>query len=70
MTHIQKNDNPLNLMMKVLSGQKRPNFVGNILYDIYDEHHYNRDNRNMFDERNHYYKGQHITIEETEKVWS
>ena len=37
-THIQKNDNTLNLMMKVFGSQKRPNFVGNILYDIYDEH--------------------------------
>ena len=41
MTHVQKNDNPLNLMMKVLSGQKRLNFVDNILYDIYDEHQNN-----------------------------
>ena len=41
MTHIPKNDNPLNLMMEVLAGQKRRHFVGNILYVLYDEHHYN-----------------------------
>ena len=38
MTHIPKNDNPLNLIMEVLAGQNIPNFIGNILYDIYDEH--------------------------------
>ena len=40
MTHIPTNYNPLDLMMKVLTGQKRRNHVGNIMYDIYDEHHY------------------------------
>ena len=39
MTHIPKNDNTLDLMTKFLAGQKRQNQVGNILYDIYDEHH-------------------------------
>ena len=41
MTYIPKNDNTLNLMMKVLGCQNRLNCFGNILYDIYDEHHYN-----------------------------
>ena len=36
MTHIPKNDNPLDLMAKFLTGQKRKNHVCNTLYDIYD----------------------------------
>ena len=39
MTHIPTNDDPSDLMTKVLTGQKRRNHIGNILYDIYDEHH-------------------------------
>ena len=38
-THIATNDNPSDLTSNVLTGQKRLNHVGNILYDIYDEHH-------------------------------
>ena len=38
MAHILKNNNPLDLMMKVLARKKRQNVVGKILYDIYDEH--------------------------------
>ena len=37
--HIPTNDNTSDLMTKVLAAQKRQNHVGNILYDIYDEHH-------------------------------
>ena len=55
MTHIPKNNNPLNLMMKVLAGQNRRNFVGNFLYDIYDEHHFNLYNINCFDVRGHFF---------------
>ena len=70
MTHIPKNDNPLNLMMKVLAGQNRRNFVSNFLYDIYDEHHFNRDNTIFYDEREHYYRKHHILIDGTEKLRS
>ena len=38
-SHIPTNDNFSDLMTKVLAGQMRQNHVGNILYDIYDEHH-------------------------------
>ena len=36
--HILKNYNPSGLMTKILVGKKRRNHVGNILYDIYDDH--------------------------------
>ena len=39
MNHITKNANPSDLMTKVLAGQKGKNHFGNILYNIYDEHH-------------------------------
>ena len=39
-THIPTNDDPSDLIMKVITIQKRQNHVGNILYNIYDEHHY------------------------------
>ena len=35
-THIPTNENPSDLMTKVLAGQKRQNHVGGILYYIYD----------------------------------
>ena len=38
-THIPTNDNISDLMTKVLVGQKRQNHIGNILYDVYDEHY-------------------------------
>ena len=38
-THILTNENPSDLMAKVLAIQKRQTHVVNILYDIYDEHH-------------------------------
>ena len=41
MTYINKNYNPLNIIMEVLGGQNRLNFVGNILYDLFVEHQYN-----------------------------
>ena len=37
--HILTNDNPSDLMTKVLAFYKRQNHVCNILYDIYDGHH-------------------------------
>ena len=39
-THIPKNYNPSDLMTKVIVVQERQNYTGNILYYIYDEHHY------------------------------
>ena len=38
-TEISTNDNPLHMMAEVLVGHKRRNFSGDILYNIYDEHH-------------------------------
>ena len=38
-THIQTDNNTLDMMTIVLVGQKRQKHVGNILYGIYDEHH-------------------------------
>ncbi len=37
-THIKSEDNLLDLMTKVTHGAKRRRLVGNILYDIYDDH--------------------------------
>ena len=34
-THIPTNDNPFDMITKVLAGQKRRKHVGKILYDIY-----------------------------------
>ena len=38
MTKVLTNDNPSDLMTRVIADQKRFVFVGNTLYDIYDEH--------------------------------
>jgi hypothetical protein len=37
-THINSGDNLSDLMTKVTRGSKRRQLVGNILYDIYDDH--------------------------------
>jgi hypothetical protein len=37
-THINSDDNLSDLMTKVTRGSKRRRLVGNILYDIYDDH--------------------------------
>ncbi len=37
-THIDSKDNLSDLMTKVTRGGKRRQLVGNILYDIYDDH--------------------------------
>jgi hypothetical protein len=37
-THINSEDNLSDLMTKVTRGGKRHQLVGNILYDIYDDH--------------------------------
>jgi hypothetical protein len=37
-THINSDDNLSDLMTKVTRGGKRSQLVGNILYDIYDDH--------------------------------
>jgi hypothetical protein len=37
-THINSEDNLSDLMTKVTCGGKRRQLVGNILYDIYDDH--------------------------------
>ncbi len=37
-THINSEDNLSNLMTKVIHGAKHRRLVGNILYDIYDDH--------------------------------
>ena len=37
-THIKSEDNLSDLMTKVIHGAKRRRLVGNILYDIYDDH--------------------------------
>ena len=37
-THIKSEDNLSDLMTKVTHGAKRRRLVGNILYDIYDDH--------------------------------
>ncbi len=37
-THIDSGDNILDLMTKMTHGGKRRPLVGNILYDIYDDH--------------------------------
>jgi len=37
-THIRSENNHADLMTKVTSGAKRRLLVGNILYDIYDDH--------------------------------
>ncbi len=37
-THINSDDNLSDLMTKVTHGSKRRWLVGNILYDIYDDH--------------------------------
>jgi hypothetical protein len=37
-THIDAEDNLSDLMTKVTCGSKCPQLVGNILYDIYDDH--------------------------------
>ena len=37
-THIKSEDNLSDLMTKVIHGTKRRRLVGNILYDIYDDH--------------------------------
>ena len=37
--HIRTNDNPSDLMTKFLTGQKRRNHIGKILYNIYYGHH-------------------------------
>ena len=37
-THIKSEDNLSDLMTKVTHGTKRRRLVGNILYDIYDDH--------------------------------
>ena len=34
--HVSTHDNEADLMTKVLFGQKRKTFVGNLLHDIYD----------------------------------
>jgi hypothetical protein len=36
--HIKSEDNLSDLMTKVTHGAKRRRLVGNILYDIYDDH--------------------------------
>ena len=37
--HVPTDENPSDLLTKVLTGRKREYHVSNILYDIYDEHH-------------------------------
>jgi hypothetical protein len=37
-THIVSEDNLSDLMTKKIHGAKRSKLVGNILYDIYDDH--------------------------------
>ena len=37
-THIRSDDNSSDLMTKIIHGTNRRRLVGNILYDIYDDH--------------------------------
>ena len=69
-THTPTNDNPSDLMAKILTGQKTQKHVGNILYDIYHEHYQYLYKIILIDKQDNCYGGQHIPIEGTEKLWS